>query len=333
MIRGSTFKSLAPSLVLLAIGLILPLFFQTSFQLRICMLILVYSILGFSFNLLFGMAGQLSLGQPGFFAIGGYAIALLQTNLNWPLVYALPVALFACALVAVAIGLPLLRLRSHYLAMATLMFGLIIEGLALRWFDLTAGSAGVVVPALKFGDWQLTRKELYYFVFALTVLAYVVHAFLLSTFAGRAFQAIRGDETAARSLGVDVTAYKLRLFTLSAVFAGLAGAVCGLVTRQVDPSYSAITINISLLTLAVVGGMRSKIGPVLGAIVVVIAPQLLTSMADYEPILYGAGLLGFLVFAPRGLAGLIETRAPKIPVPDSTVNAPVAKHAVVEGSQ
>lgn len=305
------FRRAIPDLVLLVIGLLLPVVFHSSFELRICMLILVYSILGFSFNLLFGMAGQLSLGQPGFFAIGGYAIALLQTNLHWSIVYALPAALFICAVTAAVMGLPLLRLRSHYLAMATLMFGLIIEGLSLRWFDVTGGSAGVVVPILSLGGVQFTRTGLYYFVFAITVLAYLVHAYLISTFAGRAFRAIRGDETAARALGVDVTAYKLRLFTLSAVFAGLAGVLSGLVTRQVDPSYSAIQININLLTLAVVGGMRSKIGPVLGAVVVVIAPQLLTSLVDYEPILYGTGLLCFLIFLPRGLAGLVESTSVK----------------------
>jgi len=305
------FRVLAPSLVLLVLGLAVPLFFESSFHLRIAMLILVYSILGFSFNLLFGLAGQLSLGQPGFFAIGGYSIAMLQSNLNWPIYFAFPTALVICALAALLIGLPLLRMRSHYLAMATLMFGLIIEGLALRWFSFTGGSAGVVVPILHFGDWQLTKSSLYYFVLVVAVLAFLVHAFLISTFAGRAFHAIRSDETAARSLGIAITSYKLRLFILSAVFAGLAGVMCGLVTRQVDPSYSAITINISLLTLAVVGGMRSKIGPILGAVVVIILPQLLTSLHQFEPILYGTILLGFLIFLPRGLAGLIESRSTK----------------------
>src|SRR5690606_22900970 len=138
---------------------------QSSFQLRIVMLIWVYAILGLGFNLLFGLAGQLSLGQQGFFAIGAYTLALLQTKFGFSLLAALPAALLICAVIGVIIGLPLLRLRSHYLAMATLMFGLIIEGLALRWFDVTGGSAGVRVPPIMLGDWRLSRMEIYYFIF------------------------------------------------------------------------------------------------------------------------------------------------------------------------
>lgn len=303
--------TLLVSLALLIVGLCLPLFIQSSFQLRIVMLIWVYTILGLGFNLLFGLAGQLSLGQQGFFAIGGYAMALLQTLLGVPLWLAFPASLLLCAVLAAVIGLPLLRLRSHYLAMATLMFGLIIEGLALRWFELTGGSAGVRVPPIAFGNWTLTRTEIYYFVFGLAVLAFLFHAFILSTAGGRALQSVRGDETAARSLGVDVTAIKLRVFVLAAVLAGLGGIAFAIVSRQVDPSYSALTININLLTIAVVGGLRSRIGPVLGAAFVVLAPQFLTQFHEYEVLLYGVGLLAFLIFVPRGLAGLIERR-PKL---------------------
>lgn len=300
--------TLLVSIALLIVGLCLPLFIQSSFQLRIVMLIWVYAILGLGFNLLFGLAGQLSLGQQGFFAIGAYTMALLQTKLGAPLYLAIPAALVLCAILAAVMGMPLLRLRSHYLAMATLMFGLIIEGLALRWYELTGGSAGVRVPPIAFGDWSLTRYEIYYFVFGLAVLAFLFHAFVLSTAGGRALQAIRGDETAARSLGVNVTTYKLRVFVLAAVFAGLAGVTFAIVSRQVDPSYSALTININLLTIAVVGGLRSRIGPVLGAAFVVLTPQFLTQFHEYEVLLYGIGLLAFLIFIPRGLAGLIERR-------------------------
>jgi branched-chain amino acid transport system permease protein len=294
--------------VLLGIGLLLPYLLQSSFQLRIAMLIWVYAILGLGFNLLFGLAGQLSLGQQGFFAIGAYALALLQTKLGAPLLVALPAALIVCACLSAVIGLPLLRLRSHYLAMATLMFGLIVEGLALRWFDLTGGSAGIRVPPINIAGWALSRYEIYYLVFGLATVAYLLHAFLLSTFAGRAFLAIRGDETAARSLGVNVTGYKLRVFVLAAVLSGLAGITYALVSRQVDPSYSALTVNINLLTIGVVGGLRSRTGPVLGAAFVVLSPQILTQFHEYESLLYGIGLLVFLIFVPKGLAGLVERR-------------------------
>jgi branched-chain amino acid transport system permease protein len=188
-----------------------------------------------------------------------------------------------------------------------------VEGLALRWFELTGGSAGVRVPPIVFGSLALTRIEIYYFIFGLAVLAFLFHAFILSTAGGRALQAIRGDETAARSLGVNVTAFKLRVFVVAAVFAGLGGVTFALVSRQVDPSYSALTININLLTIAVVGGLRSRLGPVLGAAFVVLTPQFLTQFHEYESLLYGLGLLAFLIFVPRGLAGLVERRSQLAP--------------------
>jgi branched-chain amino acid transport system permease protein len=295
-----------PSLVLLAVGLLVPLFATSGFQLRIAMLIWIYAILGMGFNLLFGIAGQLSLGQQSFFAVSGYALALLQTQLGWPLEIALIASVLVSALLGLVIGIPILRLRSHYLAMATLMLGLIIEGVALRWFEVTGGTAGIRIPQPHLLGFPLSRTDIYYVVFALAVLTFGVHSLIISSHLGRALQSLRDDESTAEAMGINVAAYKIKIFAISATLSGLAGAAYALVGRLVEPSYSGMSININLLTIAVVGGLATYYGPLFGAVVVVLAPQFLVQFHEYELLLYGLGLLGFLIFLPRGLAGLIE---------------------------
>jgi branched-chain amino acid transport system permease protein len=295
-----------PTLVVLVIGLLIPLFTESGFELRIAMLVWIYAVIGMAFNLLFGFAGQLSLGQQGFFALGGYAIGLVQAKLAWPLEAALLSSMVICALVGLLLGVPVLRLRSHYFAMATLMFGLIVEGVALRWFDLTGGSAGVHIVQPRLLGVPLNRYHIYYLVFGIAVITFVVQALIISSHIGRALQSLRDDEPAAQAMGIDVTAYKVKIFILAAVLSGLAGSAYSLVGRHVDPSYSSIQTNVNLLTIAVVGGLGTYIGPTLGAFAIVLAPQVLVRFHTYEALIYGASLLLFMLFLPRGLAGLIE---------------------------
>jgi len=305
--RASFARLWLPALIILAIGLVLPLFMTSGYTLRIVMLVWLYAILGISFNLVFGLTGQLTLGQQGFFAIGAYAMVLMQSQLGFALVVALPLGLLACGLLGILIGLPVLRLRSHYLAMATLAFGLILEGVALRWADVTGGSAGIRVPQLEIFGLGIGRIGLYYILLGFAALAFLVQAFIISTHIGRALQGIRDDESAAEALGINATAYKVKIFALGAIFAGLAGISYALVSRHVDPSYSAMSINVNILTIAVVGGLGTRIGPFLGAAFVVLMPQFLTQFGHYEVLFHGVFLLLFLLFLPKGLAGLIES--------------------------
>jgi branched-chain amino acid transport system permease protein len=304
--RASRLRRWLPGVLLLVAGLLVPYFATSGFQLRIAMLIWIYAILGMGFNLLFGFAGQLSLGQQSFFALSGYALAILQAQLGWPLEAALISSVAISALLGLVIGIPILRLRSHYLAMATLMLGLIIEGIALRWFDVTGGTAGINITQPHLLGFPLARVHVYYFVFALAVVAFAVQSLIITSHLGRALQSLRDDETTAEAMGIDVTAYKLKIFIISATLSGLAGAAYAVVSRIVEPSYSGMSININLLTIAVVGGLATSYGPLLGAVVVVLAPQVLVQFHQYELLLYGLGLLAFLIFLPRGLAGLIE---------------------------
>lgn len=302
----STLRSMlgGPALVLL-IGALVPLLLTSGFHLRLVSIICIYTILCTGFNLLYGYAGQISMGQQGFFALGAYAFTLLMAKGDWSFWGAFPSALAICAVVALLIGIPLLRLRSHYLAMATLCFGLVFAGVASRWIEFTGGTAGMMVPSLKFGGHIVSRTELYYGILVIMVLVLVLQNFIVSTHMGRALMSLRGDETAAQSLGVNVTAWKLRIFILSSVLAGLAGIASAVVSRQVNPSFSEFPILVSILTIAVVGGLGTRYGALLGACVVVIAPQGLTAFGESETIIYGVCLLLFLMFLPHGLAGVV----------------------------
>lgn len=296
---------LAGPALILSIGALVPLLLTSGFHLRLVSIICIYTILCTGFNLLYGYAGQISMGQQGFFALGAYAFTLLMSVGDWSFWTALPTALLICAVVALLIGIPLLRLRSHYLAMATLCFGLVFAGIASRWIEFTGGTAGMMVPSLKFSGHIVSRTELYYAILMIMVLVLVMQNFIVSTHIGRALMSLRGDETAAQSLGVNVTAWKLRIFILSSVLAGLAGVASAVVNRQVNPSFSEFPILVSILTIAVVGGLGTRYGALLGACVVVIAPQGLATFGESETIIYGVCLLLFLMFMPHGLSGLI----------------------------
>lgn len=312
-----------PLLILLA-GLVVPHLLSSGFHLRLASIVCIYTILCVGFNLLYGYAGQISMGQQGFFALGAYAYALL-TQAGWPLYAALPASLLVCAGVTLVIGVPLLRLRSHYLAMASLCFGLIFAGVASRWIDVTGGTAGMMVPSLKVAGHLVSRTELYYGLVVVAVAVLLLQNFIVGTHLGRVLYSLRGDETAAESLGVNVTAYKLRVFVLSSVLAGLAGVGFALVSRQVNPSFGEFPILVTILTVSVVGGLGTRYGALLGAIVVVLAPQGLTAFGDLETLLYGVCLLLFLLFMPHGLSGFLRALCLRLFRPAAAKPAPRLK--------
>ncbi|SAK79938.1 branched-chain amino acid ABC transporter permease [Caballeronia ptereochthonis] len=301
-----------PFAIFLAAALAAPLVMTTGFQLRLVSLIFIYAILGMGFNVLYGYCGQVSMGHQGFFAIAAYAYALLQSKAGFSALAAFPASLVVCALVALLIGIPLLRLRTHYLAMATLCFGLVVSGVANRWIEVTGGSGGLLIPSLAIGDKPLDRVTLYYMIVAATTIALALQNFIVSGHLGRSLQAIRDDDRAAAALGVNVAAQKLRAFVFSAVLAGVAGVAFAVVNRQVSPGMGEFPVLVSMLTIAVVGGLATRYGPILGAIVVVIAPQFLARFGDLQTLAYGACLLLFLIFVPNGLSGLVAGLAARV---------------------
>jgi branched-chain amino acid transport system permease protein len=301
-----TRKTVTPVLVILLITAALPLLISSGFQLRLVMLICIYAILSMSFNLLYGYTGQISMGQQTFYAIGAYAFTMLMTKVQWSAPVAALVSVALTAGLALLIGAPLLRLRTHYLAMATLAFALIIYGISTRWIDVTGGSSGLAVPPVMVGDAPLSRMGTYYLLLVCVGVVLLLHDYIVRGHIGRAMQAIRDDDTAASALGVDVVRYKLRIFVLAAVLAAVAGICFAILSLRVDPSMSEFRVLVSVLTIAVVGGLGTRFGPILGSVVVVLLPQILVRFGELETLIYGAFILVFLLFMPHGLAGYLE---------------------------
>lgn len=301
-------SNILPVLLVLAIGIALPFVLSSGFHIRLAMLVWIYAILCMGFNLLYGFSGQISLGQPAFYAIGAYAFAMLQTMLGWSPLFAFAGSLVIVAVLSLLIGLPLLRLRTHYLAMATLAFMLIQNGVANRWIEFTGGQNGVAVPPLEWNGEPLSRTGIYFVVLGLAAVVLLLHDFVIRSHLGRAMQAIRDDETAAQALGVRVTRYKLRVLVLSGVTAAIAGVAFGITSLRVDPSLSEFHMLVSMLTIVVVGGLGTRFGPIVGSVIVVILPQLLTRFGELETVVYGLFILLFLLFLPHGLSGLLERR-------------------------
>lgn len=246
--------------------------------------------------------GQLALSNAGFMAIGAYAATLLTTHSGAPFPFALAASLLLPALVAVPLGLPVLRLRGVFLAIATIGFGEVVRLGIVNW-DFVNGAQGIVAIPQKTGMWMI------YLAVALTVF---VFARLRGSKWGFAFEAIREDEPAARTMGIPTTAYKLSMLVLGAAVAGLAGALEAHYTFMVAPNGFSFSRVVDMLVFAVVGGTIIYWGPLLGAAFLTLLPEILRELSPLvgiEPgplrlMVNGLVLLAVILFLPNGLASL-----------------------------
>jgi branched-chain amino acid transport system permease protein len=267
---------------------------------------LIYAVFVSGLNVFMGLTAQVSFGQNAFAAIGGYASAVLTTTYGWAPIPAMAAGLCGALGAAFVIGLPTLRLKGHYLAMATLAIGLIAYEITVEWEAVTQGYLGISgIPPLGLGPFEATGDRA-----VLAVLAAVVAlgAFAIARIRrsrlGRAMLAIAGSEEAARTLGIDVTRTKLLAFLLSAGFAALAGSLFVHVVGYVSPEVFGLHMVILAFTMLYVGGIGTIVGPILGALVISLLPETFRDFRDYQDLAYGAALILLLIYAPRGIAGL-----------------------------
>src|SRR5512134_474522 len=274
----------------------------------------IYSIVGLGLMLLVGFTGQISLGHAAFLAVGAYTEALLAAA-GWPFWLTLPCAALLAAAVGIVVGLPALRLKGIYLAIATLAFGVIVEEILARWEGLTGGNSGLhVKPIELFGAKLVGDAEFYYLVLALTALCCVALANLLRSPTGRAFVAIRDSEISAACLGVNLARTKTLSFALSAALTGIGGALYAHKVSFISPEQFTLLVSIELVTIVILGGVGSLHGAVLGAAFIIVLPQLISIAKDYLPAgvagaaglqstVFGLVLIGFILFEPMGLYG------------------------------
>ena len=268
----------------------------------------LYAIAGLGVAFLLGQCGIVSLAQSVFYGIGAYATAYCTVSLEWP-----AAAGFACggalsALIALAVGWPVLRLSGYFLALATLALAVIGHVLFLEWDWLTGGTLGIGgIPALRLLGFELNSPQrFYYLVWPLAAAAVLMHASLLHTRTGLAMRAMRDAPAAAAVLGVDVHVLKVKIFVLSAVLGALSGSLFAHYVSFVSVDSFGVDRAINFLLLAVLGGAQSVWGAVLGALFITITPRLLSGFGDIHAMLFAAFLIAAVVFLPEGFGGALQ---------------------------
>ena len=281
---------------------LLPLAFTNNYHYEVAILVGLNAIVCVGLNLLIGYAGQISLGHAGFFGLGAYGSAILTARYGWPPLAALATVTPGVAVLAFLIGRPILRLKGHYLAMATLGMGVIISIVIATEDGWTGGPDGMSVPLFSLFGFTLKGERAWYWVVGVCLMLAVWLALnLIESPVGRALRALHGSEVGAEVVGIDSARTKLMVFVVSAVYASVAGSLAAHYSGFITPSKVTFFHSIELVTMVVFGGMASTFGAVAGAMVLTTLPQLLTLFKEYEMVMLGAVMIGTMIFMPRGL--------------------------------
>lgn len=269
-------------------------------------------------NILTGFTGLISIGVGAFLGVGGYTSAILTTKLGLSFWIALPLAGVITALVGALFGIPSLRLKGLYLAMATLAAQVIILFVISRWDSLTGGTAGLVLERPSIGGYALYSETGYYYLMLAVLLFTTIFAMnLFRSRVGRAFVAVRDRDVAAEVMGIDLFKYKVLAFAVSSFFVGIAGALLGHYTMIVSPELYSIQVSIEYLAMILVGGLGSVLGSIYGAVFITLLPVVLRSIievlsaffpeldavfAGLREVVFGGIIILFLIYEPEGLA-------------------------------
>jgi ABC-type branched-subunit amino acid transport system ATPase component/ABC-type branched-subunit amino acid transport system permease subunit len=274
------------------------------------------AIVGIGLNVLLGLSGQISLGHVAFYAIGAYTLGILTTRSGWSFWPALPIAGLVAGCAGILLAIPALRVRGPYLAMVTIAFAFVVEQSAAEWAALTGGWNGLMGIAMPqaFGS-EFSERELAFLVLVLTILALLFYARLSQSPWGHAMRAVRDSENAGLSIGLNPTLLRTTAFAVSAVAAGIAGGVFASLNNFISPESFPFFQSILFLLVVMVGGADTVLGPLIGAVVVVLLPELLSFLAEYRLLLVGVLILLVLRLAPTGIVGLL---APLIRKPASS---------------
>jgi branched-chain amino acid transport system permease protein len=305
MTRPFLGRNYVQAALFLALLLGLPYALPNEYYLSICILGCLSAVIAVGLNLLMGYAGQISLGHAAFYGIGAYATAIATTRLGLPIPAGMALGVGLAALVAWIVAAPTLKLKGHYLAMATLGFGIIVSIVFNEAVDWTGGPSGYVgIPRLALCGYAFDSDRSYYNLMAVVLALVVLGALnLMKSRTGRALRALHVSEKAAASLGVDISAHKRFVFVLSAALAGLAGVLYAHYLSFIAPASFGFTFSVQLVVMVVLGGMASVWGSVAGAFFLTILPEALREFEDIDILVYGAILVATIMFLPDGLAG------------------------------
>lgn len=327
-------RGLVPVLLIFAVILpFLPEPFSSRYIVDVATYVAIYVMLGWGLNIVVGLAGLLDLGYVAFYAVGAYSYALFAHYFDWSFWACLPMAGLFAAVFGMTLGFPVLRLRGDYLAIVTLGFGEIIRIILLNWYQLTGGPDGLSgIPRPSFFGLEFTRRvpengdtfhtffgleyssmhRIIFLYYLILVLALLTNWFTLRVRKlpiGRAWEALREDEIACRSLGINPTNTKLTAFAIGAMFGGFAGSFFA--TRQgfISPESFTFIESAVILAIVVLGGLGSQIGVVIASIVLIGGTELFRNLEEYRMLTFGALMVLIMVWKPRGL---FSTREPTV---------------------
>ena len=276
----------------------------------------IHALIVVGFCLLMGYAGQISLGHAAFFGLGAYSSGVLTVKFGFNPWVAFGAGIFITTCVAYIIGIPSLKLKGHYLAMATLGFGIIIQIIFVQWRAMTEGPSGLVdIPGISIGGLELnTDFKYYYFVWAFVAIGIFFSLNIVHSRVGRALKALNKKEIGAEAMGVNTAKYKIQIFVLSAIYASMAGSLYTHYITFLSPEGFTFHFSILILVMAVFGGLTNIWGGVVGAVSLTILPEFLRAYKDYDIIAYGIILIIVMMFMPNGILGVLESAIHRIRV-------------------
>ncbi|HIJ87471.1 MAG TPA: branched-chain amino acid ABC transporter permease [Desulfuromonadales bacterium] len=296
-------RDLIKFLAFAALILTMPLALHGGYLMNVLVFVGIHTMLAIGLNLLLGYAGQISLGHAGFFGLGAYLSGILTATYGWNPWLAMPLAAAVVGGLAFLIGFPILKLKGHYLAMATLGMGIIMYITFNETIGLTGGPSGLSgIPAIAIGTLTFdSDQKNFYLIWTFTLGMILLTLNLANSRIGRALRAVHDSEVAAQVLGINARLLKVQIFALSAVISSIAGSLYAHTMTFISPASFGFNFSVELLTMVVIGGLGSIYGSFLGAALLTLLPEFLRAAQDYDIIIYGALLMVMVKYLPGGL--------------------------------
>ena len=299
--------------IILMVAIVVPFFVPNRYFFQIIIMSCLFAIGALSLNLILGYTGQASLAHGAFFGIGAYGVAILTQTLGWSFWIALPLASVIAAVIGLIVGIPALRTRGAYFAIATMCMGEIIVLVAGNWIELTGGYNGIVgiappsaIPIPFIGELSFqTQTAQYYLVLVFLLFTLFVMDRLVHSLKGLTFMAVRNNELLAEAVGINTFRTKLLSFVVSNFLVAMAGGIYASLIGSISPSVASLAKTFDFLLYVLLGGIATLAGPILGAFALPILQENLQFLQDYQMIFFGVMLVVVIIYVPKGLMGAI----------------------------
>jgi branched-chain amino acid transport system permease protein len=307
-------------LIVLIIALTVPFLVTNRYYSQVITMSCLFAIGALSLNLIMGYTGQATLAHGGFFAIGAYGVAILTQAQGWNFWLALPISALLAAFIGFLVGMPALRTRGSYFAITTMCLGEIIYLVSGNWIELTGGHNGIVgiplpspifLPVIGSLTFNTQAAQYYLVLFFLLMTLFVMHR-LVNSIKGLTFMSVRNNEDLAEAVGINTFRTKLLSFVVANFFAGLAGGIYASLIGSISPSVASLAMTFNFLMYALLGGIATLAGPIIGAFVMPVLMEYMQFLQDYQMILFGLLLIIVIIYFPRGFMGLFTILRDKI---------------------